>query len=262
MITQFSNALKDSGKLSLTATVIFFGGMLISTYLLFTLPHNLTMEGGLPTLAMAWPVLINLFIAIGLTFITGIATIHITLQARKEIVVYLEKKNEDATLAAQREEETTGELKDIAAFKATLQQAKEEKEILQLGLNTLCQQLQAGQGAIYQSRTREGKTMLELAFGFALPIGENSTLHFEQGEGLIGQAAASGTTLYLDEVPEGYISIVSGLGTASPRYLMIIPIRKGQEIKGVVEIATFSPLQESQRKQVEDRVHILAENIN
>jgi methyl-accepting chemotaxis protein len=261
MITKFLNALKQSGKLSLLFALIFIVGILISAYHLFTLPHNLILKGGLPTLELAWPLLIRLFIVIGLTFIAGIAAVNIALQSRQSIVVYVDRKKEDSTSAAQREEGSGG-LSDLTSFRATLQQAKGETEVLQEGLNALCQQLQAGQGAIYRLANRDGKRIVELTHGFALPVGESSNLHYEWGEGMIGQAAATGKSVYVDEVPEGYITIVSGLGTASPRYLMIVPFKKGEDVKGVLELATFAPIPDGHRARVEELVQVLGERIN
>jgi methyl-accepting chemotaxis protein len=254
--------LKNSGRLSLLVSLVFFASMLASVYLLFTLPHNLVMEGGLPTLELAWPVLINLFVSVGLTFILGIAAVHTALQSGNETVVYVEKKKEDQATAVQGDERVGGGLSDLSSFRNGLQQAKGENEILQQGLNSLCQQVQAGQGALYQLKTGNGKKMVELKYGFALNVGETSVPRFEWGEGLIGQVAANGKTLYLDEVPEGYITIVSGLGTASPRYLLIVPMKKGEEVKGVLEIATFSPVHDAQRGRIEEMVQVLAEKIN
>ncbi|HMI68275.1 MAG TPA: GAF domain-containing protein [Cyclobacteriaceae bacterium] len=262
MSSPFLNSLKKSGTLSLVVSMVFFASMLFSAYLLFTLPHNLVMKGGLPTLELAWPVLINLFVSVGLTFILGIAAVNNAMQSGKETVVYLEKKKEDHVTAGKSDDGVAGELSDVSAFRAGLQQTKGERESLQQGLNTLCQLLQAGQGAIYQLKTTGGKKIVELKYGFALTLGETSAPQFEWGEGLIGQAAASGKSLYVDEVPEGYITIVSGLGTASPRYLLIVPIKKGDEVRGVLEIATFSPLHEGQRGRLEEMVQVLAEKIN
>src|SRR5258708_7740951 len=228
MIMTFQNALKNSGKLSLAMTVVFIVGILTSTYFLFTLPHDLTMKGGLQTLALTWPVLIKLFVTIGSTFIAGIITIQITLQSRKETVVYIEKKNDHHESAASQDESLRSNSKDMAAFGEILDTGG--NEFLQKGLNLLCQQLQAGQGALYQSKTKNGKRMMELTTGFSLPMGESSVIQYKMGEGLIGQAAASGNALYLDEVREGYITIVSGLGTASPRYMLIVPVTKGEKV--------------------------------
>ena len=65
-------------------------------------------------------------------------------------------------------------------------------------------------------------------FGYALSIGESTVIKYEIGEGLIGQSAASGNTLYVDDVPDGYIKIVSGLGSASPQHLLIVPVKKNK----------------------------------
>ncbi len=262
MISKFLKTLKNSGRLSLLVSLVFFASMLISAYLLFTLPHNLILKGGLPTLELARPVLNAVFISVGLTFILGIAAVSVTMQYRKETVVYLEKKRDDQATAEQREDGGAGGLSDVSLFRTGLQQAKGESEILQQGLNTLCQQVQAGQGALYRVKTANGRKIVELNYGFALTVGETSAPQFEWGDGLIGQAAANGKSLYVDEVPEGYIAIVSGLGVASPRYLLIVPMKKEEEVRGVVEFATFAPVNDAQRSRVEEMVQVLAEIIN
>jgi methyl-accepting chemotaxis protein len=73
--------------------------------------------------------------------------------------------------------------------------------------------------------------------------------------------AASGKSVYIDEVPEGYINIISGLGTSSPRYLLITPLTKGGDVKGVLEVATFQPLTERKRKQLEEMASMLAQRL-
>ncbi len=79
---------------------------------------------------------------------------------------------------------------------------------------------------------------------------------------MIGQSAANGSTLYVDDVPEGYIKIVSGLGSASPKYLLIVPIGKDGQVFGVIEIASFTEITEDQRKFVEEAAQLIAEKIS
>src|SRR6185295_9704282 len=159
MTSSFLNTLKASGKLSLVMSIVFLAAMMISAYFLFTLPHNLILRGGLPSLELAWPVLINLFVSVGLTFILGLAAINVAMESRKETVVYLEKRKVDQASAGQTEEGTFGELIALSSFRTGLQQAEGEREILQQGLNIVCQQVQAGQGAIYQLKSMDGKKM-------------------------------------------------------------------------------------------------------
>ena len=137
-----------------------------------------------------------------------------------------------------------------------------EKDILVAGLHAICIPLEAGQGAIYMAVEEEGKRKMELKGGFALSLGESIIIRYEFGEGLIGQCAANGNTLYIDDVPDGYIRIVSGLGSASPKYLLIVPIKKQDRVLGIMEIASFTNVSEDQRKFVEESANIIAEKIS
>src|SRR6185312_4092137 len=59
-------------------------------------------------------------------------------------------------------------------------------------------------------------------------------------EGLIGQAAADRRTITLDSVPSDYLKISSGLGAAPPADVVILPALFEDEVKAVVELASFS----------------------
>ena len=62
---------------------------------------------------------------------------------------------------------------------------------------------------------------------------------FAIGEGIPGQVAKDKKLLFINDVPEGYIKIVSGLGTSSPKYMGVIPIIHGDETIALIEISTF-----------------------
>lgn len=252
--------LKDTHKLSLLVAILFFIGIISSFYVMFTLPHDLIFKGGMTSSSLASGVYTKLFIVIAFTFILGVIAINVTMNAKKEIIVYKEKRNQEETTLTHGTD-SKGTSIDIQTFSNTLKSLKADK-ILPLGLHTICQMLQAGQGAFYLIKFSNGKNMAEMKSTFALPINENESIEFEFGEGLIGQVAASGKAMYLDELPEGYSqTIVSGLGVAAPKYLFIAPIKKENKVIAVIEIATFSPINESSRKQTEEMAGLLAERI-
>jgi PAS domain S-box-containing protein len=66
------------------------------------------------------------------------------------------------------------------------------------------------------------------------------------GEGLLGQAYLEKETLFLTEVPNGYIQITSGLGDAPPRNIVIVPLKINDAVQGVLEIASFQILEKYQ----------------
>jgi hypothetical protein len=252
--------LKDPNKLSLLLAALFFVGTLYSAYVLFTLPHDLVFKGGMTSSGLAAGVYGKVFTVIIITFGLGAFAINASVKAKKEIVVFKEKKSEVETNIAGGTESKQSSL-DIQAFAKAVKEAK-GAQAFQVGINMICQMLQAGQGAFYVVKNKEGKQLVHLKSAFALPLSESESIEFEFGEGLVGQVAASGKSMFLDELPEGYSNaIVSGLGMAAPKYIFITPVKKNNAIIGVMEIATFSMINEPMRKEAEEMARILAEQV-
>jgi hypothetical protein len=64
--------------------------------------------------------------------------------------------------------------------------------------------------------------------------------------------AAEGWRLCLDNVPEGYITVYSGLGNSSPTQLVLAPMRdENKVVQGVIEIACFQKLDEQTLNDLE-----------
>lgn len=68
---------------------------------------------------------------------------------------------------------------------------------------------------------------------------ESPPASFIIGEGLTGQVAKNRIQMKVDSVPEGYIKVLSGLGSGSPQNLLIIPLLLNKETIGIIEIASF-----------------------
>ena len=84
----------------------------------------------------------------------------------------------------------------------------------------------------------------DLIAHFAYGRKKFSQKRVELSEGLVGRAAYEKNTIYLDEVPEEYIEVTSGLGEANPRVLLIVPLKVNDEIHGVLELSSFHPFAE------------------
>jgi len=245
---------KNNYKVSLALATLFILGIAVSLYAVYSLPGSLRLADGYQ------PEFLNVYLAIVLTSLMGSLALTLALRYKKEVVIYRDRATETST-TTQKETQQGKSTISLENLTANLSQAKDHPSILEVGLNTICKQLEAGQGAIYTTMEKEGKRRVELQRGYALNIGESTIISYEFGEGLIGQAAAGGRSLYVDDVPEGYIKIVSGLGSASPKYLLIVPVKNEGDILGVIEIASFTPISEDQRKFTEESAQLIADKI-
>lgn len=71
------------------------------------------------------------------------------------------------------------------------------------------------------------------------------------GEGLVGQCWLENQTSFYKEIPENYIAIKSGLGQATPRCLLIVPLKNEEKTEGILEIASFNEFQDYEIEFVE-----------
>jgi hypothetical protein len=247
--------MNDRYKVGLILAVLTVLGFGTSLYFIYSLPEGLRLADGYQ------PEFTSVYIVISITFLIGAVSLLSALKYSKEVIVYRDKKM-DKSLSDEQSGQASKSSISLDLVKISLNPAKSEKDILVAGLQAICKQLDAGQGAIYGAIEEDGKRKVELKGGYALSLGESTIIRYEFGEGLIGQSAANGKTLYVDDVPEGYIRIVSGLGSASPKYLLIIPIKNQERIVGIMEIASFTHITEDQRKFAEESANLIAEKIS
>lgn len=246
--------LFDRYYLNLILAVLFILGIGFSFYLIYSLPTNLRLTNGYQ------PEFAGVYLSLGITFIVGAAALMVSMRYKKEVIVFRDRAEDiSKTDSAETSDKTTISLDGV---KSSLNQARNSKDTIQAGLHAICKQLDVGQGALYLLGEDDNKKKIELKTGYALNMGESTVISYELGEGLIGQSAAGGRTLYIDDVPEGYIKILSGLGSASPRYLLIVPMRNKEQILGVIELASFTSISEDQRKFVEESAQLIADKIS
>jgi CheY-like chemotaxis protein/signal transduction histidine kinase len=78
-----------------------------------------------------------------------------------------------------------------------------------------------------------------------------------QGEGIVGQAVQQVRLLRLDDVPQDYFKVSSGLGEGTPRSVLVMPTSNDDQINGVVELGFLRPVQERDAELLK----LLASNI-
>lgn len=90
--------------------------------------------------------------------------------------------------------------------------------------------------------------------------GEN---RIETGEGLIGAAYIEKEKVVLDNLPEDYIKIESGLGSVQPTLLILLPLKiDSGEVLGVIEMAFLENITEVMHHFLDEVTHMIALNLH
>lgn len=77
-------------------------------------------------------------------------------------------------------------------------------------------------------------------------------------EGLLGQAAAEGRLMVVNDVPDGYLAFGSALGSDKPRHLAILPATAEGAVNAVLELGYLRPVEERIIALLEEASHSVA----
>jgi GAF domain-containing protein len=105
-------------------------------------------------------------------------------------------------------------------------------------LSMFSREKEISRGAFFLRDISNGKHVVRLISSYASPEANNEGILLEMGEGLPGQVARDGRTMIITDIPGEYF-ITSGLGKALPESLIIFPVRSGEKILAVIELASF-----------------------
>lgn len=75
---------------------------------------------------------------------------------------------------------------------------------------------------------------------FSLYSGTEKNTEFALGEGIIGQAAIEDRVYVMNDIPEGYMQLVSGSSRGTPKTIIIVPFSFHGQLRGVVELCFLS----------------------
>ncbi len=140
----------------------------------------------------------------------------------------------------------------VALFNDILRMDNNNLEKLCLNIiRNIIQYLSANQGGIFLIDKEEGSTYLDLVAAYAFDRQKFLKKRIGIGEGLAGTCALEKKTILLSRIPQDYMEITSGLGGAKPSCLLIVPLKKEEEVLGVMEIASFNPFRPHEVEFVE-----------
>jgi signal transduction histidine kinase/CheY-like chemotaxis protein/HAMP domain-containing protein len=134
---------------------------------------------------------------------------------------------------------------NLARFSRMLQGERDLATVSNLIMSELAPLVNAQYGVFYVTKREEDETKLELVASYGAESPDALKSEFNLREGLIGQAAADRRPILLKDVPPEFIRIGSGLGHAKPANVNILPALFEDEVKAVIELASFNEFNET-----------------
>lgn len=127
----------------------------------------------------------------------------------------------------------------------------------------LVKYLQANQGGIYiVNEENKQDEYLEMAACYAWDKKKYVEQKIYPGDGLTGQAWIEKDTILITDIPEEYVSITSGLGEASPKSILIVPLMVNEQVYGLIEIASFNDFEQHELDFVEKIAESIASTLS
>ena len=134
---------------------------------------------------------------------------------------------------------------NLARFSRMLQGERDLTTVSNLIMSELAPLVNAQYGVFYVTSRDNDEPVLELAASYGAESKEELKNKFKLREGLVGQAAADKRPILLENVPGDFVRIGSGLGHATPANVTILPALFEDEVKAVIELASFSEFNET-----------------
>ncbi|MBB5801655.1 HAMP domain-containing protein/signal transduction histidine kinase/CheY-like chemotaxis protein [Saccharothrix ecbatanensis] len=131
---------------------------------------------------------------------------------------------------------------NLARLSGQMQGHRDLNAMASLVISELTPLVSAQHGAFFLVDPESHALDLTAAYGYT-PRGKRPK-RFMRGESLIGQVAVEKKTVLVTDVPPGYLEIGSGLGSAPPANLVILPIVFQGETLGVIELGSFGEFTE------------------
>jgi signal transduction histidine kinase/HAMP domain-containing protein/CheY-like chemotaxis protein len=196
----------------------------------------------------------------------GDLTRSISVEAQGEVAEL--KDNINAMVWSLRETTQANQQQDwlktnLARIAGMMQGHRDLAIVAELIIDELAPLTGAQHGTFFLTEpTADGDTQLRLIAGYGLRADETAPIQYRLGQSLIGQVARSKRSIVVANLPEGYVTISSGLGEAPPANLAIVPVLFEDQVLGVIELASFTAFSPVQTDFLEQLTETLGVNFN
>jgi HAMP domain-containing protein/signal transduction histidine kinase/CheY-like chemotaxis protein len=183
----------------------------------------------------------------------GDLTRQITVEALGEVAELKDIVNqmiENLRVTTERNAQQDWLNSNLARISGLMQGQRDLNQVSRLIMSEVTPLVSAQHGAFFlnthstngDSEPEDAELRLIASYGYK----ERKSLsnRFRQGEALVGQAALEAKPILITQAPDDYIKVTSGLGEASPRNIIVLPVLFEEQVMAVIELATLHDFSE------------------
>jgi len=142
------------------------------------------------------------------------------------------------------------------------QQSGSITELADVIISALVKFLNANQGGLFFLNEEDKENIhYELLGAYAYNRKKFLSKQIKPGEGLVGAVALEKYTIYMTDVPDEYVEIESGVGSANPGSILIVPLKIDENVLGVIELASFNKIEKYEVEMVEKIAESIASSM-
>ncbi len=152
----------------------------------------------------------------------------------------------------------------LATFGEILRQDNDNLTELSYNIiSNMVKYLDANQGGLFLvNDDNPDEKFIELMANYAYERRKYADKKLKWGEGLIGSCILEKQTIFLKKVPDNYMFVTSGLGKATPRNLLIVPLKVNEDVHGALEIASFNEFKKYEVEFIEKVAEIIGTTVS
>jgi signal transduction histidine kinase/CheY-like chemotaxis protein/HAMP domain-containing protein len=184
----------------------------------------------------------------------GDLTRQITVEAQGEVAELKDNINQmiaNLRETTQRNEEQDWLKTNLARISGLMQGQRDLGTVSRMIMSELTPTVSAQLGAFYMAESDNGDngdeatTELKLIASYGYKKRKSVSNTFKPGEGLVGQALLERIAIVVDQAPQDYVKISSGLGDGEPVNLIVLPVIFEDQVLAVIELGSFRKFSET-----------------
>ncbi len=175
------------------------------------------------------------------------------------------KKQHNALLEHQQKEKVQAWInKGLAKINNVLSANKNDFSVLSRKvLTTLVKYMGVKMGVLYVMTDEEGEPSLERVAHYGLSKEmQDRYMEVKPNQGLVGAAYSDNEIKVINDIPDEYCQINSGLGSSKPKSLLIAPLSTDEAVFGVLELARFDEYKPEEMEFVKKITYSIATSLN